>query len=277
MRLSVSAVSSWQQDFDADLAMWHRLGVHDVGLSLRKCEAAGWSNVTAALARDGLAVSNVVESGWFDLHDPASWSTTRQRWIATIDAIEPPWCLVVTSGPAWRLPEWRERADRFAAAIAPVADHARRRGVTVALEPTGALRIDLSFVHRLRDALDIAESCAIGVCVELSSGWAERDVDALLAHPRVAHVQLSDVVLPSHRTPDRAVPGDGHVPLVRLLGALRRAGYDGAVELEMVGPRIEAEGYEPAIRRALTWWVSHETFSVPPDVQLRTSGGTVNI
>jgi hypothetical protein len=35
------------------------------------------------------------------------------------------------------------------------------------------------------------------------------------------------------------------------MGALARAGYSGAFEIEMVGPRIEAEGYEPAIRRAV--------------------------
>lgn len=269
VRFSVSAVSSWQQDFDADRAMWARLGVREVGLSLRKCEEAGWPAVVDALVADGLTVSNVVESGWFDLHDPASWARTRDRWNTAIDALVDvaPWCLVVTSGPAWRLATWEERADRFADAIAPVAEHARANGVTVALEHTGSLRIDLSFVHRLRDAIDLAEQCDIGVCVELSSGWAERDVDTLLAHPRVEHVQLSDVVLPSNCTPDRAVPGDGQIPLVRLLGALTAAGYDGAVELEMVGPRIEEEGYEPAIRRALAWYVSHQTTIVPSDFQ----------
>jgi sugar phosphate isomerase/epimerase len=47
------------------------------------------------------------------------------------------------------------------------------------------------------------------------------------------------------------VPGDGDIPLTRRFGALTRAGYAGAFEIEMVGPRIEAEGYEAAIGRAI--------------------------
>lgn len=254
MKFAVSAVSSWRQSFDVDVAMWQRLGVRTVGLSLRKCEQVGWDAVRAL----DVEVVNIVESGWFDLHEPSSWHATRTRWIQAVDALadRAPWCLVVTSGPAWRLPTWGRRVERFAEAIAPVADHARSNGVTVALEHTGSLRVDLSFVHRLYDAIDVAERCDIGVCVELSSGWAEREIDALLADPHVAHVQISDVVVPSLCTPDRAVPGDGHIPLRRLLRVLDGAGYSGAVELEMVGPRIEAEGYESAIRRALDWWAA---------------------
>jgi sugar phosphate isomerase/epimerase len=279
VNLAVSAVSSWQQSFDADRAMWQRLGVRDVGLSLRKCEEVGWPVVRDAIEHDGLRVTNVVECGWFDLADRATWRDVRTRWIAATDALaaHAPWSLVVTSGPAWRLPSWDDRVARLADALTPVVAHARARDVTVALEHTGSLRADLSFVHRLRDAIDVAqqleahmdveEPLDIGVCVELSSCWAERDVESLLAHPRIAHVQLSDIAVPSLCTPDRVVPGDGDVPLDRLLGALRDSDYAGGVELELVGPHIEAEGYEPAIRRALAWCVSHELLAVPPELQ----------
>jgi sugar phosphate isomerase/epimerase len=74
----------------------------------------------------------------------------------------------------------------------------------------------------------------------------------LLAAERVAHVQVSDFVIGSLSTPDRCVPGDGDIPLARLIGVLESAGYRGAYEIEMVGPRIEAEGYESALRRAVT-------------------------
>jgi hypothetical protein len=36
-----------------------------------------------------------------------------------------------------------------------------------------------------------------------------------------------------------------------VLGIVLAAGYAGPIELEMLGPRIEAEGYEPALRRAV--------------------------
>ena len=71
------------------------------------------------------------------------------------------------------------------------------------------------------------------------------------AGPLLAHVQFSDWSVGSLSTPDRCVPGDGDIPLPRLLRALDGVFYGGAFELELVGPRIEAEGYEAAIARAI--------------------------
>lgn len=249
-RVSVSAVSSWSQAFAPDVAMWDRLGVDHVGLSLRKCEEAGFDVVREALR--GRRVSDVVECGWLDLHEPATWLTTTARWCGAVRELAhfAPWCLVLTSGAAWRL-DWDDSAERLEAATADLRAVAADHGVTITIEHTGSLRVDLSFVHTLRDGIDLARRLDTGVCVELNSCWAERDVDALLADRRIAHVQVSDFVIGSLSTPDRRVPGDGDVPLSRLIGALEVGGYRGAYEIEMVGPHIDAEGYEPALRRAI--------------------------
>lgn len=249
-QLSVSAVSSWQQPLADDLTMWKRLGVDQVGLSLRKCEEVGLA--TAASAFAGLRVSNIVECGWLDLHDPHSWASTTDRWELAVSAFSEfaPWCLVLTTGAAFRL-DWELAVARFGDATETLRAHARDNGVTIAVENTGSLRVDLSFVHTLRDAIGLAEDLDVRVCAELNSCWAERGVDELLGHDRIGHVQLSDFVVGSLTTPDRCVPGDGDVPLARLLDRLHRSDYHGAYEIEMVGPRIESEGYEPAIRRAI--------------------------
>jgi sugar phosphate isomerase/epimerase len=49
----------------------------------------------------------------------------------------------------------------------------------------------------------------------------------------------------------RAVPGDGDLRIDHFLRAALDAGYTGAFELEMVGPKIEAEGHESALRRGV--------------------------
>jgi sugar phosphate isomerase/epimerase len=89
--------------------------------------------------------------------------------------------------------------------------------------------------------------------MEVSSCFAERDLAARItaAHDVLAHVQLSDFVIGSLCTPDRAVPGDGDVPLGAIVGAINTAGYAGAFELELVGPRIEEEGYRSAVTRSI--------------------------
>ena len=47
------------------------------------------------------------------------------------------------------------------------------------------------------------------------------------------------------------VPGDGDIPLERLVAMALDAGFEGAFDLEVMGPRIEEEGYPSAVRRAV--------------------------
>jgi sugar phosphate isomerase/epimerase len=62
---------------------------------------------------------------------------------------------------------------------------------------------------------------------------------------------VSDFRVGTHSTPDRLVPGDGDIPLPRILGDVVSAGYEGSFDLELIGPAIEAEGYDAAVPRAV--------------------------
>src|SRR5690606_25093018 len=85
--------------------------------------------------------------------------------------------------------------------------------------------------------------------------WTEYHLaDLFHAHHDIFEiVQVSDYVIGTTTTPDRAVPPDGDIPLERLLRMLLDSGYAGPFDLEIVGPRIEAEGYPSAILRGLRW------------------------
>jgi len=235
-RVSVSAVSSWQWSFDDDLAFWARAGITQVGLSLRKCDEFGLDRAVARVVDAGVRVSNFVECG----SEPERW-----RAAAAVLAELGGGALVLTTGPGVTL-DWAASVDRLATLLPP------DRGC-VAIENTGPLRVDLSFALTLRDTVDLAEQLDCGVCVEINSCWAERGLAATLARAadRIAHVQISDWRVGSHCTPDRVVPGDGDIPLGRVISTIEATGYRGVYEIELVGPQIEAEGYEPTIRRAV--------------------------
>ena len=251
-RVSVSAVSSWTWTLEEDLRFWESAGIEHVGLSLRKLKDAGLPAAAGRVRDAGLRVSNIVELGWWSLDDRATWARQQARLVRALDAAVTTGaaCLVLTSGPQGRLP-WDDALAALAEALAPVLLEARARGVTLTLENTGPLRLDLSFVTTLRDAIDAARTLGIGACMEVNSCFAERALESTIAAAVdvLAHVQLNDFVIGSLCTPDRAVPGDGDIPLERILQSLVGTGYGGAFELELVGPRIEAEGYEQAIRR----------------------------
>jgi sugar phosphate isomerase/epimerase len=252
-QISVSAVSSRKWTLDEDLAFWAEAGIDHVGLSLRKLEAAGIGGAARRIADAGLRVSNIVELGWWDLRDQTTWPHQRARLVAAVDAAAVfGGCLVLTTGPAHPM-EWDDAVATLDAAVTPVREHARALGVLLTVEPTSQLRLDLSFCTTVRDGVDLSRALGVGLCVECNSSFAERDLLGTLAGATdvLAHVQVSDFVIGSLSTPDRAVPGDGDIPLARLLPAIQALGYTGAYELEMVGPRIEAEGYASAIERGI--------------------------
>jgi sugar phosphate isomerase/epimerase len=144
--------------------------------------------------------------------------------------------------------------ESLADAIEPCVEYAGSLDVRLAIEPS--LRTDQSYVHTLRDALDVVDRAGIAVIADLGNCWTERDYEATVrrAGDRVAAVQFADARYGTVEDPSpggRAVPGDGDLDLAGFVRAALDAGYDGAFELEMVGPLIEAEGHETALRRAV--------------------------
>lgn len=252
-RISVSAISTNRFSLEEDLEFWAASGIGRVGVSLRKLEAAGLERGARLVLAAGLEVTNLLGLG-FPLTERSRWPAHQDRLQHAVAAAAEmrAKCLVLTTGPAgaW---SWEEAAEALEEALGPVLADARRQGVACALEHTNSLRVDVSFLHTLRDAVDLAERLGTGVCVECNACWAERGLAGTITRgiERFRLVQVSDYVVGTLSTPDRAVPGDGHIPLGRLLGQIAGAGYDGDFDLELIGPRIESEGYASAVRRSV--------------------------
>jgi len=147
---------------------------------------------------------------------------------------------------------WDDAAEIFSAAVAPCVEVARAAGVALAIENASSLYADLHIAHSLADTLTLAEMAGLGVCIDLYFCWAEAELRDLFARAMpICHlIQLSDYVYGDRSLPARAVPGDGVIPLERIVGWLLEAGYRGTFDLELLGPRIDAEGHLPAVSRA---------------------------
>ena len=68
---------------------------------------------------------------------------------------------------------------------------------------------------------------------------------------RIRLVQVSDFAVGTIASSQRLVPGDGDIPLGRILDSLDAAGYTGVFELELIGDAIVREGYDAAVPRAV--------------------------
>lgn len=252
-RLSVSEMCTYPLPLVDELELWDRLGVQQVGVLTAKLDAYGRDEAIAAFQERSMRATTVI-TGCFDLSAPESWDGTRAQIDDAVDlAAEIGGCTYFTPGRRDGR-SFDELTASLAEAVAPCIEHAAARGVRLAIEPS--LRTDVSYVHTLRDGLEVAGSAGIDVIADLGNCWMERDYEQTVrrAGARVAVVQFADAVFGRIGQPPpggRAVPGDGDLPIASFLWAALDAGYTGAFELEMVGPAIDAEGHETALRRGV--------------------------
>jgi sugar phosphate isomerase/epimerase len=213
----------------------------------------GVDEATQALAGNGVRVESVNHQ--FAMY-PDLEGDTGEAAVKLVEAVEIAATLGARSvylqtGARGSL-TWEQAAERFAALIAPGKEAARRRGVNLLVENASPFTADIHMVHTLADTITLAKLAGIGICIEWHACWMEAGLTALLrrAIPMTGLVQVSDYVLGDRTAPCRAVPGDGVIPLDRIIGDVLEAGYGGVFDIELVGPRIEAEGARAATERA---------------------------
>jgi sugar phosphate isomerase/epimerase len=256
-RLSINSASSYQQSLAEDLALWKSLGVDHVGLVMPKLIEAGIDAAVRMITEADLRISTLFGPSLrpLDAGQAGGWFAEDQE--KAVEAIElarqiGASSVYVTTGGAPSL-AWDDAAATFTALISPAVERGAKLGIPLLIEATNSLRCDLSFVFWQRDALELARRSGTKIVLDVQSSWYERGLAELLRTgvEHIGLVQLSDFVIGTGRSGDRAVPGDGDIPLQAFLQAVVDAGYSGAFDLEVFGPRIEAEGYPSSLRRSI--------------------------
>lgn len=253
----MNSVSSYQQPLAADIALWGDIGVEHVALILPKIEEVGWDKARDMVTGAGLRVSTIFgpsyrrldadrSLGWWDADQKGTVDTVE--FAASIGARS----VYVCSGAA-PTRTWDEAADLFCELVAPAVARGKELGVPVLLEPTNPLRADISFIFWQRDAVDLARRAGTKVMLDLQSCWYERGLEKTVNDniDLVGITQISDYVIGTTETGNRVVPGDGDIPLERLLAMVVDAGFEGPFDLEVMGPRVEEEGYPSSVRRSV--------------------------
>jgi len=236
-RLSLSAITTLTWSFTQDLEFWHRLGLRCVGLFERKLDSFGHQHAIELLQQAGMKCSSVIAHP-FSLFDPSRWPEERAAMNRCVDVAR------VLGGAVYGPPgkgainQWSENAARYADAVAPCVDYARECGVTLAFEPS--LRPNVSFVHNLRDSIELADRSGTAIVIDIGNCYHERDVMAWIDRvgERIAIVQVSDVAIGTIDAPGagvRGLPGEGELPLRSFLECAIAAGYMGPFEIEFLG------------------------------------------
>ncbi|GAB3651090.1 sugar phosphate isomerase/epimerase family protein [Glycomyces tarimensis] len=129
-------------------------------------------------------------------------------------------------GRTWRIADRPGAYRELREHLAPVADYAAERGVTIAVEPLNRYETSLvNTVDQALEALDGLAGCALALDV-YHMNIEETDIPAAIARAagRIGHVQVS--------ANDRGAPGRDHLDWPGILDALDGAGYTGPVVIE---------------------------------------------
>lgn len=252
-RISVNDLCFPGTPLATDLERWRSLGARRIGIQTRKMNAGGWDTYVETLRGSGFEIETICHFNANRFDDAAqveSFAKELSRTVAAAKALRAR-SIYLSSGARGTL-TFEETADRFCAAIAPCAEEARRAGVQLLVEPAPPVYVDTYFTHTLRDAVQLAEQAGVGVLIDVFACWTEARLRESIqrAIERCHLVQVADYVVGDRAFPCRAVPGDGAIPLERILGWILEAGYRGAFDLELIGPRIDGEGHCEAARRA---------------------------
>ncbi|MCB2064522.1 MAG: sugar phosphate isomerase/epimerase [Novosphingobium sp.] len=253
-RISITTISSWTWTVEQDIAWFKQEGVAAMGVPTTKF-AGDSEKAVAALAASGLtftALSAGTGGGMIESEDAA-----LAELAATIDMaqrLRAP-SLYFLTGPTKPRMATDEAYAALIRCLPKVNAYAHERGVRLAIEHNSISSRAIGFVHTVAGVAEIARAADVDICLELQNCWYEPDLPRLLREnvDRLCIVQVSDFLIDEPLRNNRRVPGDGSMPLEWMIGEVLEAGYKGFFEIEVLGPAIEQEGYDSAMRRSVEW------------------------
>ena len=202
----------------------------------------GLAESARAIKDNGMRVTGYCRGGMFPGATPAERQAAiddNKRAIdeaATLGAE----CLVLVAGG---LPkgsrDLREARKMVAEGLAAVLPHARTSKVPLAIEPLHPMYAgDRCCVNTLKQALDLCDTLGngAGVVVDAYHVWWDPDlaVQVARAGSRILAYHVCDWLVPTRdMLLDRGMMGDGVVDLPYLRNLVEKAGYRGAIEVEI--------------------------------------------
>jgi sugar phosphate isomerase/epimerase len=261
VKLSLSEISTVGASFAEDVAAYAAAGFDGIGIWEVKLPADDAANI--ALLRDvGLGVASCVPAvpsilpiflpGMDEPREPAERIDALRVSVRRLAAYEPE-CVVCLTGAVGDLEPARAR-EVVVEGLRKVAETARESGVRLGLEPaTPRQRDSVSFVNGIADAVALLDEAGlgdVGIMADTYNLWHEPpEALAAVAH-RVTGLHVADD--PGGDREDRVLPGEGGPRSAEQLRALRAAGWDGYLDVEIFSTpdRFWGLPVEEAARRA---------------------------
>tara|TARA_B100000530_G_scaffold2212_2_gene1881 strand:+ start:5327 stop:6142 length:816 start_codon:yes stop_codon:yes gene_type:complete len=258
MQLSINELTTYRWTFDQDVRAYRKHGVQCMSVWQDKVSDYGEEKGAELLAETDMDVATLMWAGGFTGDDGRSFQEAVEDAERSIElaALLQAKSLTVYSGA--RGGHTRNHARRlFMMAIEQLLPTARTHGIELAVEvmhPNAAggwtflteLEMVLDLVQRLRDPM-------LKMAIDLYH-WGQEPhmyplISDLVQHLSVVHI--GDTYQPPTDEHERCLLGNGIIPLELITQRLIESGFEGPMDVKLLGQEIELTDYDEVIRSSI--------------------------
>src|SRR4029077_2663574 len=240
-RLSINHYSVRQLTLEQLVQECRQLRISYVGLWREKVHELGIEKAKALIDQAELRISSLCRAGFFPYDDAAQRQKSIEENRKAIDeaaGLGAQLVVLVCGGiAAAGLAASREMVEEGIAQLVP---YAAERGVRLGIEPLHPMfAADRSVIVTLAQANELAAHFSaevVGLVVDAYHVWWDPSLEKEIgrAAGRIFGFHVSDWIVP---LPDmlngRGLMGDGYIELSAISAMVKRAGYDGPIEVEI--------------------------------------------
>ncbi|MCH2131260.1 MAG: sugar phosphate isomerase/epimerase [Pirellulaceae bacterium] len=256
-RLSINEMTTYRWTFEEDVQQYVAARIPAIGVWRQKLSDFGEEKGVELIRDHGLRVSSLLWAGGFT----GSEGRTHQESVEDAqDAIGLASqlgadCLVIYTGS--RGGHTSNHARRLTVgALKELGDFADDVNVQLAVEPMHAgCCAEWTYLTGLDDTLALLEAVGSRAVKLVFDTYHLGHCQETLARvqeiaPQIGIVHLGDAKGPPSGEQNRCRLGEGMLPLKQILADLSAGGYQGWLDVELMGEEIESQDYEDLVRHS---------------------------
>jgi sugar phosphate isomerase/epimerase len=235
-RLSINTATLKNLTLREAIEACARAGISGIAPWRDRLQECGIAEAARLIRAHGLGVSGLCRGGMFTSPD---WLDDNRRAVDEAAAIDAECLVLVVGGLTAGSKDIADARNKVRDGIAALLPYARAAKMKLAIEPLHPMyAADRACVNTLGHANDLCDELGdgLGVAVDVYHVWWDPALEREIARAgsRILAFHVCDWLVPTRDLLlDRGMMGDGIIDIPRIRGLVEKAGFRGAIEVEI--------------------------------------------
>ena len=261
--ISISEFTTQPWTFEQDVERYAELGITMIEVCEEKLDHLRYKEQMAMISAHGLNISAIQPLvrtfGSSQMQpEPKELNERVLSLRSSIERISPfaAGCPFIINTGASEKGDMDAMVKTTVRELRNLAEFAADHGVSLALEPLNASSMNIeSVIWTISQSLEIVNAVNrdnVGICLDFWNIWQNDKVEEniRLAGDRIFVLQVSDWRTP-RSSGDRLIPGDGIIPLGKLLRVVQETNYHGACSIEIFSQDVADSVYQTDLKAVI--------------------------